>query len=144
MGIDTQRQTAAVELKEQWENVEKGRAERAKLARDQFLVPAPVEDAEPDPRKDVPGKAPTKIACENPESAPGLTAEQLAERMSELEKVQEAFESGHGEKAEGRGATVTKWAQSNEARTAAYQEVKASMENTFAPDTTRRDALIAE
>ena len=35
-----------------------------------------------------------QITCDNPESAPVLSEEQLAERLSTLEKTQEAFTSG--------------------------------------------------
>ena len=66
ISIDTQRQTAAVELKAEWETQEKGRSERAKLARDAFLSPAVVEAAEAsdaNPHKAVPGKAPTKVCA---------------------------------------------------------------------------------
>jgi len=144
ISIDTQRQTAVVEMKEQWETDEKGRAERAKLARESFLSPPAAEEAETNPKKQMEAKAPTKISCENPEAAPVLTEEQRAERLTQLEQTQDTFTSGHTEKAEGRGAVMTKWTAGNEARAGAWQEVKQSVEDTFANDTTRRDTLIAE
>merc|ERR1712159_779646 len=122
----------AVELKTQWEDADKGRAE---LARDTYLAP-PTEAAEgdevpDDPHKAIPGKLPTKVNFVEQSEAKLLTPELRAEQLELVQKSEEEFNQQQSGKVDPRAAAATKWSEGNEARIGAWEEVKAGVETCY-------------
>lgn len=147
VSIDTRRQDTAVQLKTQWEEADKGRAERAKLARDTYLTPEEPpegEATEADPHKDVPAVRPGKVNPMDQTQAEILTSEKREAHLEEIAKIQEEFDTKQGAEVEVRGAAATKWVEGNEARIAAWDEVKGGVESHWEVKSKKpRDALKA-
>eukprot|EP00658_Telonema_sp_P-2_P006126 TRINITY_DN1232_c0_g2_i2.p1 TRINITY_DN1232_c0_g2~~TRINITY_DN1232_c0_g2_i2.p1 ORF type:complete len:1011 (+),score=265.44 TRINITY_DN1232_c0_g2_i2:315-3347(+) len=127
--IDTRRQDMSVQLKAQWEDADKGRAERAKRARDSYLTPVPGEgDGEVDSHRAVEPVPPVRVNAMDQTEAFMLTEALRKEQLEGALKVQEEFDAEQSGLVELRGAAATKWAEGNEARVVAWEEVKTGVE----------------
>eukprot|EP00656_Telonema_subtile_P047031 TRINITY_DN5380_c0_g1_i6.p1 TRINITY_DN5380_c0_g1~~TRINITY_DN5380_c0_g1_i6.p1 ORF type:complete len:1053 (-),score=289.51 TRINITY_DN5380_c0_g1_i6:169-3327(-) len=130
ISIDTRRQDMAVQVKAKWEDADKGRSERAKHAREAYLSPAEAEEgAEPVKTKAMPGNPPAKVNAMDQEQAEVVSSEQREQHLETISKTVEHFNTKQGEALEMRGAAVAKWTKGNEARVAAWGEVKGGVES---------------
>jgi len=133
VSVDTRRQDRAIELKGEWEDSEKGRAERAKTARDKFLCPPASGEEEvnlgaKDPSK---GRRPAvKSAGAEQATAHVQTAEERAERLEKNEKALEDYKAAHEAHTEAQAEQANVWRTETQSRTQA-SEARTSDTNEF-------------
>jgi len=142
VSVDTRRQDRAVELKGEWENAEKGRAERAKAARDKFLMPpAPAEGEEEvnlgakDPSK---GRRPAvKAAGAEQATAKVMSEEERAARLEAHDKALEDYKESHEAAAAAQSKHADIWRECNQTRTEGTASKKSNLGEFWANQNSR-------
>jgi len=146
ISVDTRRQDRAIELKTQWEEAEKGRAERAKAARDKHLAPGEEDETAHQGTAKDPAKARRPVvrdAGADQALAKVMTNEQRAERLEAHEKEVEDYKAGQEEVGQARLGNADQWRRGTEARTGAWETQKSDNETFWADQSARREAYKA-
>jgi len=145
VSVDTRRQDRAVELKGEWEASEKGRAERAKAARDKYLAPPVAEEEQSlGPKDPTKAQRPSlKNVGSEQATARIISPEERQERQEGCTKELEEYKASHESVVSERGLNADRWRESTSMRTEGLTTEQGSKTKFWATQNSRLDSYKA-